>query len=65
MLEILGKSVIRLIEKKVVEAAPHIEQLFLEKVGSLAELLMNYINGKAESIAVSEKAKITEEKHQE
>jgi hypothetical protein len=64
MLEIFGKAIISFIEKELIEAAPHIEQLLLEQVGSLAETLMNYINGKAEGLAPVEDAKPVEDQSQ-
>lgn len=65
MLEIFGKAIISFIEKELVEAAPHIEQLLLEQVGLLAESLMEFINGKAESLAPVEEAKSVEDKSHE
>lgn len=65
MLEIFGKAIISFIEKELVEAAPHIEQLLLEQVGLLAESLMEFINGKAESLAPVEEAKAIEDKSHE
>ena len=51
MLEIFGKAIISFIEKEMVEAAPHLEQLLLEQVGSLVEMLDEFIGVKAASLA--------------
>lgn len=51
MLEIFGKAIISFIEKEMVEAAPHLEQLLLEQVGSLVEMLAEFIGVKSAALA--------------
>ena len=51
MLEIFGKAIVAFIEKELIEAAPHIEELLLEQAGNLAQMLMEFINGKAAALA--------------
>lgn len=51
MLEIFGKAIISFIEKELVEAAPEIEKALLEGLGSLAEMLAEFVGMKAASLA--------------
>ncbi len=52
MLEFLGKAAIEFIEKELIKAAPEIQKLLLQQLTGTAEMLIEYVCGKQESLAV-------------
>lgn len=65
MLEIFGKAIISFIEKELVEAAPEIEKALLEQLGSLVDMISEYLGCKAEGLAAADAPKAVEDHSQE